>query len=132
MNEDRIRELLREMRDEPVPAGSLLRIQAGASERIAASSRRGTVWRVALALAAGVVFAVLLLRPPKPQSVPESIALAPAGRPPEPELAPAAAKPAPAKPAVRRVRKPPSPDGGAIIRIETPDPDVVILLIGEE
>lgn len=129
MNEDRIRELLREMRDEPVPAGSLLRVQAGASERIAASSRRGTAWRVALALAA---FAVLLLRPPKPQSVPESIALAPAGRPPEPELAPAAAKPAPAKPAVRRVRKPPSPDGGAIIRIETPDPDVVILLIGEE
>lgn len=132
MNEDRIRELLREMRDEPAPAGSLRRVQAGVSQRIAASSHRGAAWRVALALAAGVVFAVLLLRPPKPQSVPESVALAPAARPPEPESTPVAVKPAPPKPAIRRVRKPPSPDGGAIIRIETPDPDVVILLIGEE
>lgn len=132
MNEDRIRELLREMRDEPAPAGSLRRVQAGVSQRIAASSHRGTAWRVALALAAGVVLAAFLLRPPQPPSVPETAALAPAVQPPKPELTPAAVKPAPPKPAVRRVRKPPSPDGGAIIRIETADPDVVILLIGEE
>lgn len=132
MTEDRIRDLLRDMRDDAVPADSVARVHANVSQRIASSSHRGFAWRLAgaLALAACVVIAVFVFRRSEPKALPTTTVAVP---PSDSQLIPAAVPP-PLAP--RRIRKAPAPaiprGGAALIRIETPDPDVVILLIGEE
>lgn len=128
MNDDQIRELLREMRDEPLPPDSLARVRTAVAARTRGRPHR---WRLAaLAAAACLLLAVVLFRP-KPPAVahrpePPVVALGPVAAPP---LAP----PKTAQPIVRPVhkkRRPPRRQSPTLIRIETPDPDVVILLIG--
>jgi hypothetical protein len=131
MNEDELRELFREMRDEPVPADSLARVRAAVDQRI---QKRPWVfaWKIAaaLAMAGCLVAGFLLLRPGR--------SVIPIERPSTPEIAevlPPAESPAPPQRPVVRVARPrrarPRPVDAVpvLIRIETPDPDVVILLV---
>jgi len=132
MNENEIRELFREMRDEPVPADSLARVRAGVDQRI---HRRPwlSAWKIAAALvmAGCIVAGFVLLRPARKP--------APIERPVAPEIAqvlPPVEIPAPPGVPVRTAPRPkraqprPAVEGVPVsIRIETPDPDVVILLV---
>lgn len=136
MNEDRIRELLRDMRDEPLPADSLARVRAAVDERRASRSRVFS-WRLAAALAGALAIVVAMvavsLRPPAPARVEPAVPEA-AVQPVEAPLPAAPAPtPAPVHRAVRRVKQSPpaEPAPNVVIRIETPDPEVVILLVGE-
>jgi hypothetical protein len=138
MKEEDIRELLRDMREDPIPADSLARVRLGVAVRVQANRRFFLQdWRVSTALTALVVVSVGLVvmrsKPAQPAPV----------QPPLPAVQalndhpPVVETPAPVRPAakpVRHIRKPPeSPveaGGATLIRIETPDPDVVILLLG--
>jgi hypothetical protein len=122
MTEDQMRELFREMREEPVPADSLARVRLGVDQRL----RKRSWWKLAVPLiAAGCILAAfLLLRPAR--------TLIQVQAPSLPEIAhvePPTDVPIPAAPRPKRVR---AKHAGAVpvsIRIETPDPDVVILLV---
>ena len=134
MTEDEIRQLFREMSDEPVPGESLRRVRLAVAERT--RPRIGTRWRSAavLAAAACVVLLILRLREPAPvlRPVPLVIAREQVVPPKEPAPLPARVprKPQPSMRAVaqRGVERIPAT---FVIRIETPDPDVLILLIGD-
>jgi hypothetical protein len=129
MNEEEMRGIFREMREEPVPADSLARVRAGVDQRI---QKRPWVfaWKIAAALvmAGCIVVAFLLLRPGKPVqqvSPPEIAQMLPAVEIPAPPEIPVRRVPRP-----KRVRPRPVVEGVPVsIRIETPDPDVVILLV---
>ena len=128
MTEDDIRSLLKEMRDEAVPADSLVRVRtavAGARTRKAPSH-----WMPFAGLAAFAALLVLMFVIPSADQVP----------PPPPIVAkistPELVKAKPITPAVhRRVPRPPRAakptTDGTVVRIETADPDVVILLLGD-
>jgi hypothetical protein len=123
MTEDEMRDLFREMREEPVPADSLARVRQGVEQR----RRRAAPWKIlaALAAAACIVAGFLILRPGKPvqpASLPE-IAQVTAAAPAE--------IPVPPAPKAKRARRrtPRAQAVPVLIRIETPDPDVVILLV---
>jgi hypothetical protein len=131
MTEREIQDLLREMREEPVPADSLARVRAGVEQQI---RKRPSVfaWKIAaaLAMAGCVVAGFLWLRTGKPVRVEQAVApeiaqvLPPVEIPALPEI--------PVRPASRpkRARPRPAVEGVPVsIRIETPDPDVVILLV---
>ena len=125
MNEDEMRELFREMREEPVPADSLARVRAAVDQRI---QKRPWVfaWKIAaaLAMAGCIVAGFVLLRPvrtPVPIQQPRQPEVAQVLPPPE--------TPVPATPRPRRARPRPAKVEPVLIRIETPDPDVVILLV---
>jgi hypothetical protein len=129
MKEQEMRELFREMRDEPVPADSLARVRAGVEQRIHRKPWL-SAWKIAAALvmAGFIVGAYFLLRPvksvPIEQASPPEVAqvLPPAEIPALPEI--------PARPAPRPKRVRLRPEAVPVsIRIETPDPDVVILLV---
>jgi len=131
MNEQEMREVFREMRDEPVPADSLARVRVAVDQRI---HRRPwlSAWKIAAALvmAACIVGAFLLLRPGKPVpiqqvSLPEIAQVLPRGEIPAlPEI------PVRTAPRPKRARSRPVVEGVPVsIRIETADPDVVILLV---
>jgi len=132
MTEREIQDLFREMRDEPVPADSLARVRLGVDRRTA----RRNWWKLAapLAIAGGMVAGFLLLRPAKtpipieqPIEQPSTPEIAQVVIPP-PELPVPAAQTAPrpkrVRPRHQRLEVVP-----VSIRIETPDPDVVILLV---
>lgn len=119
MTEDEIRGLLRAMKDEPVPADSLARVRLGVAERTRA--RRWWGWGLVAALAA-VVLMALLLRPVDVPVIEVAHRVAP---PPMVEVA--APVKAPVKRKVARRRK----SEAMVVRIETADPDVVILLVGD-
>jgi hypothetical protein len=134
MNEQEIRNLLREMRDEPVPVDSLVRVRLRLDDRI----RRRARWRIgAWAMAcASVLFAALFAWQGRqvhdmPRGEAERLPIVRSARPRPEELRLATAPPA-VRPAIRRaphrVRREPQP---AVIRMETADPDVVILLVSE-
>jgi hypothetical protein len=124
MTEHELRELFREMRDEPVPADSLARVRVAVDRRKA----RRNWWKLAIpvAVAGCVAAAFLMLRPAKmPMRTIEVV---------QPEVAQVISPPeAPVRTAPRPKRFRPRP--GPVeavpvsIRIETPDPDVVILLV---
>ncbi len=122
MTEDQIRELLREMRDEPVPADSLARVRMRVDERVTA--KRGIRWWIpALAVAALALLAVVYW--PQPHSHrPAVVAVK------QPEAPPVAVvtEPAVAMP-IRVARRPAEAAAGAAIRIETADPNVVLILV---
>lgn len=129
MNEQEMRDLFREMREEPVPADSLARVRAAVDQRI---QKRPWVfaWKMAAALvmASFIVGAYFLLRPGKPvqQVSPPVIAQV------LPPVEIAALPEIPVRPAVRPKRVRPRTVVESVpvsIRIETPDPDVVILLV---
>lgn len=138
MNDDRMRELFREMRDEPVPPDSLARVRMGVAARTAVAPRRfGWLWWGSAAAVAAVALLVLVMvwKSPQPLEVKPQVA---SSKPVEaPKVVQSRVIPDP--PVVRTVRaRRPSPVakpavGGAVaIRIETPDPDIVILLLGDE
>jgi hypothetical protein len=135
MTEDDIRSLLREIKDEPLPADSLARVRLGVAA--ATVSRRTMWWRLfatVAAVAAAVVLAVVVLRPtqqPVPAAsiaVPEApVAVAPRQEPPR-VVKVRASKPRPVRQTPPKVVNE-QPD--VVVRIETADPDVVILLLGD-
>ena len=124
MTEQEIREVFREMREEPVPADSLARLRWGVEQR----RRRAFSWKIAVALAmAGCIVAgFLVIRPAKaPVRTVEPVPLEIAQVQPPEEI------PVRSVPRARRVRPRPQQvkTVPVLIRIETPDPDVVILLV---
>ncbi len=140
MTEQEIQDLFREMRDETVPADALARVRAGVADRV----RRKARWKIGawFAAAATVLAALLLVLPQSSVHLPADplarsaqtageprIPRAP-GRPPAelPEFTPRS----PVRPAIR-IRRPTTEDSGAapLIRIETSDPQVVILLVAD-
>jgi hypothetical protein len=135
MREEDIRDLFREMRDEPVPADSLARLRARVAERT--RTRPWRRWRIAalLLIPACIAFMALFLRPvatvqrtnaPLVARQPEAPVETPPVRPETVHRAQRLVRHRVARP--RRMEQPGAPP---LIRIETPDPDVVILLVGE-
>lgn len=132
MKEERIHELFREMRDEAVPGDSLRRVRLSVAER---TRPRFAWWRwgVAAAALAACVVLVVFLWPRQKEVVAPRQDMARHVEPVMPVLkAPQENRPV-AQPVTKHVRKPKvsKHDSGVVIRIETPDPDVVILLIGD-
>lgn len=142
MTEDDVRTLLRALRDEPVPADSLARVRLAAAERTDERTRvrcLGVGWKTwgVLAAAAVVVMLAVLFRPVEPSIRPAAgirndiqashVPSPPIVRPKRSE-APATAA---AKWKDKRRRKAAANAEDVIVRIETADPDVVILLIGD-
>jgi hypothetical protein len=160
MNEDQIRELLHEMRDDPVPPDSLARVRAAVAQRQRRRVPWFRAWRVAATLmaAASAAAVFLVLRSGSAVQAPAPPAVAVQAAPEVPKVDPApVSKPVRVverpvrhlvKRAMRRPRaEPPLPiapaavtpplvaptraEDDVLIRIETPDPDVVILLVGD-
>ena len=141
MNDDQIRELFHEMRDDPVPADSLARVRQAVTAR--ASERRagrglGMIWKLAIPVAlAGCIAAVLLRQsvryPPAPASVqPIATVEEPAPAPPTVSTVPPERSHATVRPTRHFQAKPaPQEAGASVIRIETSDPGVVILLLAD-
>jgi hypothetical protein len=135
MTEDQIRELFREMRDEPVPPDSKARVRIAVAERTQRwpeKLRRRWKWLAAVLAPACLVLVLLMSRekkvvaPPAPVFHPPVVASV---EPPAPEHPP----PHHIVRTRHRVVKPPRETvvgGACLIRIETPDPNVVILLVG--
>jgi hypothetical protein len=131
MTEEEMRSLFREMRDEPVPADSLARVRMGVKRGIGKKSW----WKFAvpLAVAACVVAGFFLLRPAKaplpieqPIEQPSTPVIAEVLPPPELPIHTAQTAPRPKRVRLRPQRMEVVP---VSIRIETSDPDVVILLV---
>jgi hypothetical protein len=127
MTERELQDLFREMREEPVPVDSLARVRLAVAGRINERSWRGA-WKIAAALvmAGCIVTGILLLRPARTVSLPAPAEIA--------QVAPAPDAPQeiPVRPVSRpkRASRPPRVEVVPVsIRIETPDPDVVILLV---
>jgi len=148
MTEDEIRNLFRELRDEPIPPDTRVRVRAGVAERIQSRSwvsRFHGWWKIAAVLlaTASIVAVLLFMRPSAAVREPTPDVAARQGDAP---FERATEKTAPARvnvlqrakhpsrrvvqPAVRRLETPASRDG-VLIRIETPDPNVVIVLVGD-
>jgi hypothetical protein len=130
MTEEDILDIFREMREEAVPADSLARIRLKTRDRL----RRRTHWKVAswaMAAAFVVVLAALLFRPVGAvrQAANKGPVAARQSRPPV-EL-PAGLPQVTVRPVIRKSRRRVEAESEtSSIRIETPDPDVVILLVG--
>lgn len=133
MTEDEIRLFLRELRDEPVPADSLARVRLAVAERSRKTSWLSGRWRMVGVLAAtAMILLIAMWAPPFRQSTTPDIALVPA--PPPPVIAQPMVKAAikvVAKPKKENRRKAAPMGEGVLVRIETADPDVVILLVGD-
>ena len=134
MNEQEIRILLREMRDEPVPADSLVRVRLRLDDRI----RRRARWRIgvwAMACASVLLAALFAWQGMAVREMPRGggEALPIIGQhEAQPEELPLTITPPAVRPAIRRTphrfaREPQS----VVMRMETADPDVVILLVSE-
>jgi hypothetical protein len=142
MTEDQIRELFREMRDEPVPPDSQARVRMAVAERTESwreklRPRWNRHWKwIAAALVPACLLLVMVATREEKIAVPPPVVHPPAIAVVEPPAEVAAPLPPPPH-RVRRVghraAKPPrevASKGATLIRIETPDPDVVILLVG--
>ncbi|HKD09708.1 MAG TPA: hypothetical protein VKB79_27630 [Bryobacteraceae bacterium] len=125
MSDESLRELFRELHDEPISADSLARVRAGVFRGIAARRKRVFAFLTLVP----VTIAILLFFAPVPRR-------APVLTPPRPVIAPAILdqprEQEPVRPRMksvtRRVKK--DPEKPVLIRIETDDPEVVILLVG--
>ena len=134
MTEDQIRELFREMRDEPVPPDSKARVRMAVAERRQSWAKKlRRRWKVLAAVAAPACLLVILMVATRENTIappPAPVVQSPVVASVETEA------PAPQPHIVRERRRiakePPeiASKGANLIRIETPDPDVVILLIG--
>jgi hypothetical protein len=130
MTEDEIRDLFREMREEPVPADSLAVVRLRLRDRIQSRGRRKfAAWVMACAF---VMLAALVIQPRTAirKTATPPVAARQADAPPI-EL-PQAIPPLTVGPAIqRKPRRTGASSQPVLIRIETPDPDVVILLVGQ-
>jgi anti-sigma factor RsiW len=140
MTDEEVRGLLRDLRDEPVPPDSLARVRLAVAERSARSRWFMAPWKAAAAIASFAVLVLLVvwMRPahhpvtPVPVSPREVAATQPPVLPPI--TAPATKVRASAASTTKQKikQKPENPTGeGLVVRIETEDPDIVILLIGD-
>lgn len=130
MTEDQLRELFREMRDEPVPPDSQARVRMAVAARTASwPERLRKYWKpAALILApAAVILLVTLNRQPTPVDLPAAPVVAAKMLPAEPTATPPPARIVRVR---HRVAKSHVAEAATSIRIETEDPDVVILLVG--
>lgn len=132
MNEQEIRNLLREMRDEPVPLDSLVRVRLGLDDRI----RRRARWRIgtwAMAFASVLLAGILAWQGMQVREAPRAEAeRLPIVRSEQPEELPMAITAPAVRPAIRRrPRRVGRDPQSMVIRMETADPDVVILLVSE-
>jgi hypothetical protein len=150
MTEDEIRNLFREMRDEPIPPDSIVRVRDAVAGRIESGSwvsRFHGWWRIAgvLLAAASIVAVLLFMRPSTAVDEPApGIAARQPETPFERTVPPERSAPTPVNvirgakhPARRATQRPvrrletPAAGDGVLIRIETPDPNVVIVLVGD-
>jgi len=123
MTEEELRSLLRELRDEPVPADSLVRMRQGLAQRVEA--RRMKWWWIP-ALLAPVCLALIAVWFAVP-------ALTPVPTPAPLAVLNPTIPPTEAAPVMRSITRPKAaPRNNMTIRIETPDPEVVILLVADE
>jgi len=144
MTEDKIRELFREMRDEPIPGASRARVRMAVAERTQSWRERiRRRWKLAAMILVPVCAALVVLvargpvrtTPGTPASgtpVVTQPMIAENAEPAAPPQTPVNSSP-PVVRVKRRIVKPRSADtaeAAALIRIETPDPNIVILLIG--
>jgi hypothetical protein len=130
MTEQEIRDIFRELRDETVPPDALARVRARVADRVQRKAR----WKIgaSLAAAAMVLAGVLLILPRSrvhnPADAPRMARTT--DRPPAelPEFTPRLT----VRPAIR-IRRPRTEDSAAapLIRIETSDPQIVILLVAD-
>jgi hypothetical protein len=126
MNDKEMNDLLRGMRDEPVPMDSVRRVRARVAERTQPGAR---AWWWIPAVAAALLVGLWLSHGPTERPASTPVMVAEPKRQPQPTLhAVSRPKPEPKPKPVRPVRK---REDKILIRIETPDPDVVILLIGD-
>jgi hypothetical protein len=128
MTEQEIQDLFREMREETVPAVALARVRAGIAARIQRRAR----WKIGawLAAAATVLTALILVLPQSRvhNSSDASRVVRKLDHPPA-EL-PALTPRLTVRPAIRITRpRTEDPAAAPMIRIETSDPQVVILLV---
>ena len=141
MSEDEVRKLLHEMRDDPIPPDSLVRVRQAVAAAPSASGVRwlglAAVWKAAVLFALVASIAVVAWRPrvshPASMTNPSLVAVL---RQPVPRPSPTPATPG--KPVLRRVKATQhmdthaaEPSAASVIRIETPDPEVIILLIAD-
>lgn len=129
MNEEEMRELFREMREEPVPVDSLARVRAGVDQRI-----QKRPWLFARRIAAALVMAgcfvagFVLLKPARTPPPPAEAIVEPVA-PEVAQVLPPVENPIRIAPRARRAVARRVESVPVSIRIETPDPDVVILLV---
>jgi len=130
MNDEQMRDLFREMRDEPLPADSLVRVRMGVAERIAQPVRRPwwLRWQVLAAGVVGVALVVVLVSRPAAVVTPVSTPVVAQRETPVVEEKPVVAPRV--RPAQARVR-PKTEKKDALIRLETEDPNVLIFLVAE-
>ena len=142
MTEDEVRLLLRELRDQPVPPDSLARVRGAVNERSRRETwiqRLGAPWKMLSVLTAAALILLIAvgLRPVYHKSTPATVIQNDAAvrQVPTPPLTPNPARKVStsvaAKPKIKNPRKTTPEDGNVLVRIETADPDVVILLIGD-
>jgi len=131
MTEDKIRELFREMRDEPVPADSRARVRMAVAERSQSwQERLRRYWKIPAIILVPVcaVLVALSMREPARIVLPPPVVVREA-EPIAPVQTPAVTPPV-VRVRHRVVKKVRPAEAATLIRIDTPDPDVVILLIG--
>lgn len=141
MSDEEIRGYLREMRDEPVPADSAARVRMRVEERTRRPRWFGAWWKAAivmipLPLTVIVSLVLSLLRPNQPvRPAPEAKPVTAVQSHPAPvplKSAPVAARRmAPTRPRPLPGPEPRKLEVSNLVRIETEDPDVVILLVAE-
>jgi hypothetical protein len=133
MSDKEISDLLRGMRDEPVPMDSVRRVRAMVAERT--QPRVRAWWWMPAVAAALCTLVVTLWLNHRPAERPRTVALEQKQHAALPMISEPKRQPQPALQAVSRPKpKPVRPvrkDDDILIRIETPDPDVVILLVGD-
>lgn len=131
MTEDQIRELFREMRDEPVPPDSQARVRMAVADRIR-NRRRWWIAAAAVLVPVCMLVAVLFPRSAKIPAAPPAV-VKPVPVEVTTDSPPVENPPPRVLRARRRVVKPRHEtvtNAASLIRIETDDPNVVILLIG--
>ena len=138
MTEDEIREALREMRDIAVPPESLARVRLNLENRV----RRRAVWRTSALLAAvSVTLLAAFLFVPKAGrrgavaipavQPPPKVAVIDAPRPEKKRVEDAVPARIPTARVRHRTHRKAPAAMPVTIRIQTPDPDVLILLVGD-
>ncbi len=134
MTDEEIRGYLRQLRDESPPADSLARVRARVEDRIAVEGRGWFRWQWTVAVVASMVLvAVIWLRRP---AVEKLVVIPPVPRPVVAEIMPGPPEAAAVRKVVkRRVQKRAPAKESNVMRIQTEDPDVLLVFItdgGEE
>lgn len=137
MTDDQIRELLQSLRDEPVPPDSLVRVRQRVEERTSGKAAgRGAFFRWVLLSAAAFACVVIAIVSTSSRRTSPDLALRPAPQPTAPagttaSVPPLLVSPKPVPQLARNSAKPVRKQrtGNTLIKIETPDPDVVLFFV---